>query len=1138
MGCDNDSCCDESNECTPIVTIPAAQAGTAGQAATVQVGTTTDGAPGSSASVINSGTSSNAVLDFTLAKGQAGTNGNNGTGFTGGSYDAATGIVTFLSSDGLGFSTSDLRGDDGANGANGNALGSAPISVTYSELSTHITNSTLLPGNLYKFPYTTKHLIGETTSAYNHTSTTHDAGTGTLTTFVPETENLLVLAISTNKIHIKAYSESHPRDIIYYDQSLNLTEDGLVSRPGFITYRENPDDNISAPFDFRNVLHRRYDADYSTSASTTLQSSFRTATGFVSTTSNNTGFYHRGDGELRDTVGPFLSNSDGSNATSGFLTAPLTGVFRDFKTFVAYDEPIWDKGGATGEKPRYRNIKILSSDKSATVGGSGADKSIETETPDPAADTNGETGVFGKFYPTLANVVIFTRSAENIEIGAKSTGITITGRSVHEIEIGNCNENITIGGQGSKPIYSSTFALISNEIGNVNIGNNNRNIAICPGGNMTRYIDIGDSNVGIFLTRYSESITLGNGNTNFYSHFCVNINLGDYCKDVFTSTSTNVFVKNGAEKIDVMLSQFGGKPETGSQHGFDDPSPSQYFPQFGNVNTNKFASGQAINPGTGPVIVYSSPTIEGNIGNEDLIAYPTFHAEGTFIEEGCNNILLAQCSNIKLGSFCTNIYMERSEHVVIEGSCYSIDLNFAQFFEVGSHSFSIEVYHGYYVKIGKACKEIKLLQCWYSSIGDFSNRIYLIAMCVDVDIDTSCAKISIKNGQRISIGSRSGNIFIEKSKIIKTGIGCDDIFIRIAENCTIGNECSAIVFNDLNITDKSSTAFEGMGLYNYFISNPQITSQFTAGGADATRGSRREYAVGGGPGAYDGDDVMALSIIAGADQSYIGDNHVGNDSNNINIINSQGNTIGNKCNQIYIGCLDVGNLDTVYTNGVGDFSTRTAATITSNPVYSSTGKDCNYNSIGNLTSSVKLAGIGKIYNEFGSYSSNVVVPAGVTFTHNRVLVNGTSISVSVDCNKQVFQFKDVNDGRWSKTLNINGGEDAATGATATITATSPGSSGTITTLTYGGVSLFDTATPITGTTLNDFATNINAAINAFTSVPNFTSTVSGAVVTITADASSGATVNGQTAVIVTTGGAGFTGTALSGGASASAVKLV
>lgn len=49
--------------------------GATGQAATVTVGTTATGAAGTSASVVNSGTSSAAVLDFTIPKGEKGDTG-------------------------------------------------------------------------------------------------------------------------------------------------------------------------------------------------------------------------------------------------------------------------------------------------------------------------------------------------------------------------------------------------------------------------------------------------------------------------------------------------------------------------------------------------------------------------------------------------------------------------------------------------------------------------------------------------------------------------------------------------------------------------------------------------------------------------------------------------------------------------------------------------------------------------------------------------------------------------------------------------------------------------------------------------------------------------------------------------------
>jgi len=60
---------------------PAGAAGAAGSAATIGVGTTTTGAPGSAASVSNSGTSSAAVFSFVIPEGQPGATG--ATGATG-----------------------------------------------------------------------------------------------------------------------------------------------------------------------------------------------------------------------------------------------------------------------------------------------------------------------------------------------------------------------------------------------------------------------------------------------------------------------------------------------------------------------------------------------------------------------------------------------------------------------------------------------------------------------------------------------------------------------------------------------------------------------------------------------------------------------------------------------------------------------------------------------------------------------------------------------------------------------------------------------------------------------------------------------------------------------------------------------
>lgn len=121
--------------------------GPAGSAATVTVSSTTTLAAGASATVTETGTSNaqNRELIFGIPRGADGTDG---TGFTGGSYDAATGVVTFTSNDNLGFTTGDLRGADGVDGDDGvsitdvNQVNSTTINFSKSD-STTTSNITL-----------------------------------------------------------------------------------------------------------------------------------------------------------------------------------------------------------------------------------------------------------------------------------------------------------------------------------------------------------------------------------------------------------------------------------------------------------------------------------------------------------------------------------------------------------------------------------------------------------------------------------------------------------------------------------------------------------------------------------------------------------------------------------------------------------------------------------------------------------------------------------------------------------------------------------------------------------------------------------------------------------------------------------
>lgn len=104
-------------------------------------------------------------------------------------------------------------------------------------------------------------------------------------------------------------------------------------------------------------------------------------------------------------------------------------------------------------------------------------------------------------------------------------------------------------------------------------------------------------------------------------------------------------------------------------------------------------------------------------------------------------------------------------------------------------------------------------------------------------------------------------------------------------------------------------------------------------------------------------------------------------------------------------------------------------------------------------------------------------------------------------------------------------------ASSLVTVTAAG--GDITNLSYNGVSVFDVATPVTGATTSDLATNLATAINAYLSTPEYTAVASGDTVTVYLDPDQGSSLNGTAAAFTTTGAATMTGTDLDGGTYAS-----
>jgi hypothetical protein len=140
-----------------------------------------------------------------------------------------------------------------------------PQNVTYSELSTLQSGSSLIEGQKYCITdYSTRHRMrGTCSSAYwaysaGYNDLTYNYDSVIPVGLRPATEPLIVMATSTNTLSPEAHSALFPQDIIHYsltDPTAGGDEGFLIGCDrGWITYREDTALNVKTPYDFRNVL--------------------------------------------------------------------------------------------------------------------------------------------------------------------------------------------------------------------------------------------------------------------------------------------------------------------------------------------------------------------------------------------------------------------------------------------------------------------------------------------------------------------------------------------------------------------------------------------------------------------------------------------------------------------------------------------------------------------------------------------------------------------------------------------------------------------------------------------------------------------------------------------------------------------
>lgn len=705
-------------------------------------------------------------------------------------------------------------GDPGEQGPPGTNF----YDVTYDELVTHITNSTLVPGSSYRFSYTTIHNICEAPGVYNDTTGVFDDGSTVVQSFSPAPEQLIAFAVSVNNIHVEVQSVEYPDDVIYYDHTMNKTEDTVVDRPGFIIYREDTNKRLSTHYDFRNVLHRRWDMDVALDRSTEWDLYLGKMP-----TANLHDFNTAIISSLPKHV-PFKDISDDTDI--GGVITPATTTGRDFLTFVG------EAGeGHWADAPVYRNIHIQTSGLSAVLAGSGSGALVFQ--PGDACGL------------THANVVIYATSAENITVGANAQGVTISTHTVKNIEIGDNNRNVTIG---IREIGSTTSGYAEN----VFIGDGNKDINL---GDMTRDVDIKNSNLGILKGIQSYDMNIGSNNNELFFSEVYQGTIGDWNDKIF-------LMQLGSVKIG------------------DKNSTIRWKMDFEGVQIETFPIDYP--NGIPGVEVLNSSSTSGYIGNgcSNFSLYGIGRAK---FGDQVQDVLLAQISGITLGNDCINIQAQYTNDVIIGSDCTYLEIS------------DVENGQGH-TYIGDRCDYIK-------ACGAF------------VTIGNDCKNVIAHRSRDITIGNKCLNIFTTYSSDISIGNDVYDATIRLSNDTTIGDYSNTIKITQGGF---GGPIVVGTSCSNIFLSDIAIPWAFSASltwwqecninlnsynheASLAILGRVQEPAVMVEQGNWL-QNIMytpGFPIKTGTAPTYI---TIGDDSDNITMVGVTNTTVGNNSDNITLGC--------------------------------------------------------------------------------------------------------------------------------------------------------------------------------------------------------------------------------------------
>ena len=608
--------------------------------------------------------------------------------------------------------------------------------TTYTALTTMITAGTLTPGTAYVFPYQSIHNIDNNagTVVYNSqinaavglpqtlssTSTYDDGTANTKTGFSADLEHLVVYATSASTIDSEAFSQEYPNDIIHYDHTLSTTEDGAINRPGFIVFRHDTDHDVSAWFDWRNILHRRYEMDITGSYSRDTEwEAFVDYVAVIPSSFPSSGIVNA----AIPNVVPFAI---AGNTNLGGLITATKGTFVDYKTISMYN---------SDPSHVHQNIHIDKASANVSVlAGSGL-------------GTNLATGQFNG--TTIPNVVLWGIDIRNVKIGANVSGVHLASLFIKDIEIGDEVQNVSFGGQTVQPIVNNTGGYLQD----IKVGNMSRDIFIAD---WFRNIKIGNGNVGLFGMFNSDRVEIGDQNTQVFWFAAKNVKIGSANVNTFLWNCRGLDIGDGNDNTRLKL--------------VSDGNPTAHY---SSVNT-------LLKPGfetplsTFPLIdsQAQAKAVIGN-GNKNIRMYVS---SGCTIGSSIDGLVAIYATNLIVGNNCVAIDIYSSDDSSIGQFSSNCEITQSRAIALGDYNMQVKVLNTTDVKIGKACNTVFLInQAGDGSvIGDFSIQIYARGG-TDLAIGTHCSNITVRAASAVHIGPNCDGIYIESGNSITIGSNSNSI---------------------------------------------------------------------------------------------------------------------------------------------------------------------------------------------------------------------------------------------------------------------------------------------------------------------------------------------------------------------------